>query len=275
MRLIKLLVTELKGMSPWKLICTCGILVGLVFVYILLMNSTLDKPQVDKPPRNTSSSSPVMKGNRSFSDAKVSSKERIKIDGSAQVDKRARFAPDKLLLGKSLQELDALHERQMREIQQEALDAKNEIRLPPSDDPQPSMTLEELDAFHQKQHLEIQSHLNESGQLVLPPSDDGDLHISVQELEAMHEEQAVHSQSDDDLVKLPPVSAENEAPVLTIDELTYMQEDQEFEAQISEVNDTEPIVLPPSADGPYAITNWDLIELHRKQDQVIRQRYGR
>jgi len=275
MRLIKLLFTELKRMGLWKLICTCGILVGLVFLCILFLDSNLEKRQVDKPLRNTFSSSPLINEDSSFSDAKVSPKERIEIDGSAEVDKRARLAPDKLIFGKSLQELDALHERQMREIKQEALDAKNEIELPPSDDPPPSMTLEELNALHREQHLEIQSHANESGQVVLPLSDDDNLHISTQELEAMHEEQAAESQSDDDLVELPPVSAENEAPVLTIDELNYMHEDQEFEAQISEVNDTEPIVLTPSADGPYAITNWDLIELHRKQDQLIRQKYGR
>jgi len=267
MKLIKFLLTELDRMGMWKLICICGTLVGLVFVYILFMDSTFDKRQVDKPLRNTVSSSPIIKEDSSFSDAKVSPKERVKIDGSAEADK--------LLLGKSLQELDALHKKQMKEIQQEALDPNSEISLPLSDDSHPSMTLQQLNAFHRQQQIEIQRHSKGFGQVVLPLSDDENLQISMQELEAMHKEQAVQSQSDDDLVKLPPVSAENEAPVLTIDELTYMNEDQEFEAQVSEVNDTEPIVLPPSADGLHSITNWDLTELHHKQDQLIRQRYGR
>jgi hypothetical protein len=239
------------------------------------MDSTSDKRQVDKPLRNTVSSSPVIEKDTSFTDAKFLPIEGVKIDSSQRIDTKARSAPDQLLHGMSLQELDALHKKQMREIQQEALDSKSEIQLPPSDDPHPSMTLQELNALHREQHLEIQRHSKESGQVVLPPSDDEDLQITMQELEAMHKEQVIQSQSADDVVKLPPVSAENEAPVLTIDELTYLHEDQEFEAQIKEVNDTEPIVLPPSADGQHAITNWELMELHLKQDELIRQRYGR
>lgn len=275
MKLIRLSSTEITKMGFLQLLYICAIVVGVVFLGIVFLYSTGYKHQVNQPSGNAVSSNPVVDKDRSFPDGKMLSGEGARIDGSPRIDKKARSVPDPLLHGMSLQELDVFHKRQMVEIAQKVLDPRSAVELPPSDDPHPTMTLEELNAFHRQQQLEIQSQSREFEQVVFPPSDDGGLQITLQELEAMHKEQAIQSQAADEVVKLPSVMAENEVPALTIDELTYLQEDQQFEAQIREVNDTEPIVLPPSTDGQHSITNWELIELHLKQDQLIRQRYGR
>jgi hypothetical protein len=193
-------------------------------------------------------------------------------DNSVKVRTADNSASDNLLLGKSLQELNAFHEKQMQEIEQTALNPSSEIQLPPSDDLLPNMTLQELDEFQEQQEEEILSRFRDSDLVVLPASNDEFLQLSWMDLELMHQEQEKSIASEDDFVQLPSVLGENEIPATTVEELNRTHADQEFDAQLKEYDDIEPIKLPPSSDGPYSISNWELIEFHNEQYQQIRQK---
>jgi hypothetical protein len=273
-------------------VCVVLIIIGILIVANLTLNLTSDNS-----PHNTDTSDIIVNQSQEsirehntaerttvevktteskeafVDDVKIGPTRSVSsVDNSVKVRTADNSASDNIFFGKSLQELNAFHEKQMQEIGQTTLNPSSVIQLPPSDDLHPNMTLQELDELHRQQEEEIISHFRDSDLLVLPASNDELLQISWKDLDLMHEEQEKSIESEDDFVQLPSVSRENEIPAITVGELDRTHADQEFDAQLMEYDDIEPIKLPPSSDGPYSITNWELIEFHNEQYQQIRQK---
>lgn len=203
---------------------------------------------------------------------KVLNTEKSKRDGSEGVVVKRSVKPDALIQGMSRNELDAFHKRQTQNIEKELLISETKVTLPPSNDRSPVMTLHELNALHRWQ---MASLAREPIELVYADGDGASearhVVINQAELDLIHKAQLHQSMTANDWVKLPPVSPENESQLLTLGELNKMISRQQLTAEFNEVDDTKPIVLPPSADGPHALTNWDLIELHEQLNQSLRQ----
>lgn len=256
-------------LKPIRLIGACALIVAISLVIIYWMSSDeRERLHIENHLNNVApEASKAEKYNESI-DRRTIKPDR---DGTDTVIKRSAL-PDELILGKSRSELDAFHKRQMLDISKQLSNPQTKVELPPSDDILPAMTLRDLNALHKQQTIASKSIRT----VIFEPAGDGTNEaktavMTLDELDRMHKEQSVQARSNNQMVELPAVSPENEFQPLTLDQLDKMNSRQQLAADYNQVDDTKPIVLPPSDDGSHTMTNWGLIELHAQQEGLSKQ----
>lgn len=169
----------------------------------------------------------------------------------------------------SLAELDELHAAQTSDTLHAARNQMQEIRLPESDDSPSGMTLQELDQFHREQEAAIQRTAIEAQAVHLPAANGPSPSMTQHTLSQLHTEQAKQSFASNSVVKLPTSDQANDFGFLTATDLAERLEYQTRETAMKRTDLNLAVKLPPSADGPHALTHHDLDELHSRQERAL------
>ncbi len=191
------------------------------------------------------------------------------MDGPDNDAQNSSLLSDEMIQGLSLDQLDDLHKKQSQNILKELSNPKNKVELPPSDDSSPGLSFFELNALHERQTVEIGSNLTGMELQLGDETSEGTQEVvDINEINMVHREQAAQINDDSKTVSLPSVEPENEFSPFTLHDLDERIHREQLTAEFAEVDDKAPIALPPSSDEPHPLTNWELIELHVKQEQM-------
>jgi len=169
-------------------------------------------------------------------------------------------------------EIERLHEQQLRAYEDAASDSTRLVDLPPSSDPPHVITMGELDLLHAQQESAFRAEHGEDLDFVMPLSPEGSAPISAKALAARHQEEERQARSFDngDLLRLPAFAQDERTATMTVGELSRRLDAQTEEAQRASSEGYRTVTLPPSSDSQHGVTFVELDRLHSEQGEQSR-----